>query len=99
MKTLFSLRFIASLIAILTFILIMKSCKKMNNYKNVNNPKTEKEIVVDSIRAKYGNVAAGIMFPVHRGAEVFYRGDNGNMLSLYSNNSGNGHSFQPNGPC
>lgn len=73
-------------------MLFLKSCKKTDiappdNFKSVEETRTAAQ---QAIKAKYGDVSAGIVFNVNKTAdEVFYRNATGKMVSLYGNSYNN----------
>jgi hypothetical protein len=90
MKTITSLRFILSIIAIAAFMLIIKSCKKINTDTAIAE-KTElaRQDVIKAIKEQYGDVSRSVIIPVNKEAgEIKYRDVNANsMVNLKSSNA------------
>lgn len=84
---------IISLIAFIAFVLVLNSCKKADiKPPNNNSAETARAAAIQAIKAKYGNVSAGIIINVNRDAkDLFYRdAATGNMIKVDKNNTGRG---------
>lgn len=93
MKTITSLKIFITIITIAAFMLIVKSCKKIDNNGNANTKEAEatKAAAIKAFKDKYGNVTAGTIINVDKAAdEYFYKDATGKMVSLYGNNATNG---------
>jgi hypothetical protein len=96
MKTIIKLRFILSIIIIAAFMLVLKSCKKVDSNAN-NNTGAAKADLIKAIKEKYGDVSAGIVYNINKPAsEYFYKDANGQPVSLYG--AGNNKPGGANGP-
>jgi hypothetical protein len=83
MKTTKSIRFIAILMAMAAFMLVIKSCKKVDN-SGTTNAEAAKAAAIQSVKAQYGDISAGIVYNVNKAAdEYFYKNTEGKMVSLY----------------
>jgi hypothetical protein len=103
MKTIKSLRFIATLMAIAAFMLVIKSCKKVDNDGVINTKEAEaaKAAAIQSVKAQYGDISAGVVYNVNKQAnELFYKNAEGKMVSLYGAvaNAANGPDISAPGP-
>jgi hypothetical protein len=87
MKTTKSIRFIATLMAMAAFMLVIKSCKKVDNDGTINTKEAEaaKAAAIKAVKAQYGDISAGIVYNVNKVAdELFYKNAEGEMVSLYA---------------
>ena len=77
--------------AITAFMLVLKSCKKTDiDAPNNKSAAATRAAAIQAIKAKYGNVSAGIVYNVNKTAdEIFYKNAAGNMVSLYGNSNNN----------
>ncbi len=68
MKTIKKLRFIATLMAMAAFMLVIKSCKKIDNDGTINTKEAEaaKAAAIKAVKAQYGDVSAGIVYNVKK---------------------------------
>jgi hypothetical protein len=83
MKAIKSIRFIATLMALAAFMLVIKSCKKVDN-SGTTNAEAAKAAAIQSVKAQYGDISAGIVYNVNKAAdEYFYKNTEGKMVSLY----------------
>lgn len=72
----------------LCFIFILKSCKKAGEAIPAETTDA-RTAAINAIRAEYGNVSAGIVYPINKKADdVQYKNVKGEFVSLYSNNGG-----------
>jgi len=98
-----SLKFVAAIPAVICFVFLLKSCKKVDS-NNISKADltaltAQKEAMIKAIKKKYGDIGAGIVFPVNKKAEdLLYRTKEGKMTNMFksetekSNNSfGGGH--------
>ena len=94
MKTINSIKFIGSIIAIAAFIMVLKSCKKADIAPQ--NAETSRAAAVKAIRDKYGDVSAGIVYNINKSAtEYFYKDANGQRVSLHGAGGANGPTPTP----
>lgn len=77
--------------AIAAFMLVLKSCKKTDiDAPNNKSAEATRAAAIQAIKAKYGNVSAGIVYNVNKTAdELFYKNAAGKMVSLYNNSNNN----------
>ena len=76
--------------AIVAFMMIIKSCKKIDNNGTVNAKEAQasKAAAMKAFRDEYGNVTAGTIINVNKEAdEYFYKDVSGKMVNLYGNNT------------
>ena len=94
MKTINSIKFIGSIIAIAAFIMILKSCKKADIAPQ--DAATTRAAAINAIKAKYGDVSAGIVYNINKTAtEYFYKDANGQRVSLHGAGGTNGPTPTP----
>lgn len=87
MKTINSIKLLLSVFAVVSFMLVLKSCKKADIAPpdNIKTAEATRAAALQAIKAQYGNVSAGIVFNVNKTAdELFYKNTAGKMVSLYA---------------
>ena len=86
-----------AILAVTAFMLTIKSCKKTdNNTVNAKDEEAARAAVIKSIKEKYGNVSAAIIYPLNENAEsLSYRNALDNSMTKF--NAG-AISNAPNGP-
>lgn len=84
MKTITSIRILIAVIAIASFTLILKSCKKADiNPPDNKSTEAARAATIQAIKARYGNVSAGIIYKVNKEAkDLFFRNTTGGMVNF-----------------
>ncbi|NOT92911.1 hypothetical protein [Ferruginibacter sp.] len=85
MKIITSLKFLGTVMAVVAFMLMIKSCKKTDvGAVSPKEAETVKAEIIKAIKERYGNVGAGVIFNVNKKAnKYFYKDVSGNMANLY----------------
>lgn len=99
MKTINLIKLILSIIAITSFMLLLKSCKKadIGPPQNTKTAEATRAAALQAIKAQYGDVSAGVVYNINKSAtDYFYKDANGQRVSLYG--AGNGKPGIANGP-
>ena len=89
MKSMTSFRFIITLLTLVIFAFVFKSCKKVDKAVDAKTTiENAKSIAINAIKEKYGNVSAGIIFNVNKKSDtIFYKNSNGVMVNINGINS------------
>jgi hypothetical protein len=83
MKKITSLRFSGTIIALIVFALIIKSCKKVDHIAEIQKPDEAKATIIGAIKQRYGNVSGGVVYNFLKPADqVLFRNKEGKMVDV-----------------
>ena len=97
MKKILSLRFLITVIGLISFLILIKSCTKVDQKAIDSSGPQVNAKAIEEIKHQYGNVSAAMIQKVNKNADtIFYRNSSGRMVNLFSPHVGNS---SMGGPC